>query len=172
MRIANRILAVIVAIGLAAGGLLVAVEIAWARLGHRPLVVPHDDWYATARENHWDASGPRWLFLVVALAGVAVLALQLMRARPRSLALADGQTRAGLSRRGLEQALARAAVAQDGIANAKAKVDRRRARVIAVTRRTEGDLEPRVEQAVRGRLQAFGVDDSLKVAVRIHKERQ
>jgi hypothetical protein len=172
MRLANRILAVVAALALAAGGLLLAAEIVWGRLGQQPLVIPYDAWYANAQENRWDAAGPRSLFLILAFAGVVILGLQLVKARPRSVPLKDGQTRAGLSRRTLEQALVRAAGAEDGVAQAKAKVGRRRARVVAVTRRTQGDLRPRVEETTRGRLQAFGVDDALEVAVEIDKERQ
>ncbi|MEW6476040.1 MAG: DUF6286 domain-containing protein [Actinomycetota bacterium] len=172
MRIANRILAVAAALVLAAAGLLVAVEIAWAALGHQPLVIPYDDWYTSARDNRWDASGPRSLFLVLAAAGLVLLALQVIRARPRSIPLDDRQTRAGISRRSLEQALARAVGAEDGIARARAKVGRRKARVVAATRRTQGDLAPRVEEATRRRLQAFGLDGALKVAVEIDKERR
>ena len=75
MRVINRILAIAAALCLAAGGLLVAVEIAWAGLGQRPWLIPYDDWYTDARTNRWDSSPGRSLFLALTLAGVILLAV-------------------------------------------------------------------------------------------------
>ena len=171
MRIANRVLAVATALVLAGGGLLAAAEIAWAALGHGPLLIPYDDWYANARAETWDAAGPRSLFLILALAGLVVLAMQLVRPRPRSVSLQSRGARAGVSRRTLETAVARRVAAQDGIVSAKAAIARRRVRIVAVTRRAEGDLRPRVEQAARASLQHAGVDDDLAVAVTVERDR-
>ena len=171
MRIANRVLAVAVALALAGGGLLIAAEIAWASLGHGPLLIPYDDWYARARVERWDATGPRSLFLILAVAGVVVVALQLLRARPRSVPLQSRCARAGVARRALEQAVARRVSAQDGIVSAKAVIDRRRVRVVAVTRRAEVDLRPRVEQAAKASLQHAGLGENLPVAVKVERAR-
>ena len=89
MKIANRVLAVAAALGLLAGGVLVAVEIALAGLGREPWIIPYDDWYSSARAEQWDSPGARSLFLAVGVAGMVLVALQLMRARPRSIPLRD-----------------------------------------------------------------------------------
>jgi hypothetical protein len=170
VRTANRVLAVAAALGLAAGGLLVAVEIAWSGLGHERWIIPYDDWYTDARTNRWDSSQARSLFLALTVAGVVVLALQLVRPRPRSIPLEEGQTRAGLTRRSLEKALARTAGSQDGVAKAKATIRRRRIRIRAVTRRTQGDLQPRVEKAARRCLHDLGIDGDLELAVQVRRQ--
>jgi hypothetical protein len=170
VRVTNRILALAAALCLAAGGLLVAVEIAWAGLGHGPWLIPYDDWYTDARTNRWDTSPARSLFLALTLAGMVLLALQLVRARPRSIPLEDGQTRAGLTRRSLEKALARTAGSQDGVATAKATIRRRRIRIRAVTRRTQGDLPPRVEKAARRCRHDLGIDGALELAVQVQRQ--
>lgn len=171
MRITNRVLAVAVALVLAGGGLLIAAEIAWAVLGNGPLLIPYDDWYANVRADSWDAAGPRSLFVILTLAGVVLVALQLVRPRPRSVSLHARGARAGVSRRTLETAVARRVAAEDGIVSAKASIARRRLRIAAVTRRATGDLRPRVEQAARASLQHAGVEDDLAVAVSVERER-
>ena len=170
MRIANRVLAVAVGLVLVGGGLLIAAEIAWAALRHGPLLIPYNGWYARARVERWDASPSRSLFLILAAAGLAVVALQLLRPRPRSVSLQSRSARAGVSRRALEEAVARRVGAQDGIVSARAAIDRRRIRVVAVTRRAEVDLRPRVEQAARASLQHAGLDENLAVAVKVERE--
>lgn len=168
MRITNRLLAVAAALGLAVGGLLVAVEIALAGLGQGPWVIPYDDWYSSARTNRWDSSGTRSLFLALAVAGLILLVLQVMRPRPRSVPLGDGLARAGLSRRSLEKTLARTVGGQAGVATAKARVRRHRARVVAGTLRPPDELQPRLDEAAKARLHDLGLDGRLDVAVRVH----
>jgi hypothetical protein len=171
VRIANRVLAVAAALVLAGTGLLIAAEIAWAALGNEPLLIPYDDWYADARANHWDGAGPRSLFAVLLLAGVVVIALQLLRARPRSVSLESPCGRAGVSRPTLEKAVARRVEAQGGIMSARTKIDRRRARVVAVARGVDGDVRSRVEQTARASLQQAGVDGNLAVSVKVQRAR-
>ncbi|HEV3362829.1 MAG TPA: DUF6286 domain-containing protein [Acidimicrobiia bacterium] len=171
MRIANRVLAVAAALVLVGGGLLVAAEIAWAALGHGPLLIPYNDWYGDARSNRWDASGPRSLFLILVLAGLVIVAMQLLRARPRSVSVPSRRGRAGVSRRTLEKAVARRVGEQGGILSARAAIDRRRVRIVAVARGAEGDLRSRVEDAARASLQHAGVDGNLAVAVRVERAR-
>jgi hypothetical protein len=101
---------------------------------------------------------------------VVLLALQLVRARPRSIPLEEGQTRAGLTRRSFENALARTAGNQDGISTAKATIRRRRIRIRAVTRRSQGDLQPRVEEAARRCLQDLGIDGHLELTVQVQRQ--
>lgn len=170
MRVANRVLAVAAALGLTVGGLLVAVEIAWAQLGNRPWLLPYDSWYTDARANRWDSLPARSLFLTLTLAGLVLLALQLFRGRPRSIPLGEGKARAGLTRRSLEQTVARTAASQDGVAAAKATIRRRSIRVRAVTRRTQGDIQPRVEEAARRCLHDLGIDGALELAVQVQRD--
>ena len=170
VRIVNRVVAVSLAMAMAAGGFLVAVEIVLAGIGSRPWVVPYEAWYESARRNQWESSGPRWLFIGLCAVGLAVLVLQAMKAAPRSVPLQTGRSDAGVSRRSLEQALARTAGQVDGVAGAKATVDRDRARIIVDTNRRTGDLRPHVEQAVQDHLQRVSLARPPKVVVAVKKQ--
>ncbi len=170
MRVVNRVLAVAAALGLVAAGALVAIEIALAGLGRGPWIIPYDHWYSTARAERWDSPGARSLFFAVALAGMTLVVLQLMRPRPRSVPLEGGVAHAGLSRRSLEQTLVRAAECQPGVATAKARVRRHRARLVAGTRGTEDEMRSRREDVTRARLRDLGLEGRLDVAVRVHRD--
>lgn len=171
MRAANRILAVAVALGLAVGGFLVAVEIGFAAIGADPLVLPWDDWYAQARANRWDSAGTRLLSLALLVAGVTIVGLQLVHGRPRSVALPAGEATAGVARRSLEDAVATAAAAEDGVSGARASIRGSRVAVRTTTRRAQGDLSPRIEAAARGQLQAAGLEDDLAVSVHVDRHK-
>jgi Family of unknown function (DUF6286) len=168
-RIVNRVLAAAVALTVAAGGLLVAAEIALAGLGRGPWIIPYDDWYARARGTAWEAAGARWLSAALAAAGLALLLLQVWRAAPRSLPLPEGRSRAALSRRSVEQALARAAGGVAGVSAATAQVKRRRAHLVVTGGPGTEDVRSRVEGAAGARLQCFGLVPSPKLAVDVKR---
>jgi hypothetical protein len=172
VKVVNRVLAVAAALGLLAGGALVAVEIALAGLGRGPWIIPYDNWYSNARAEQWDSSGARSLFLAVTAAGMVLVILQLLRARPRSVPLEGGIAQAGLARRSLEQTLVRAAECQAGVATATARVGRRRARIVAGTRGTEDEMRSRLDEVARARLRDLGIDGRLDVAVRVQRDKK
>lgn len=168
MRIANRVLAAVLALGLLVGGLLVAVEIVVAGFDRRPWALPHDDWYRDARLRAWESAPTRWIFIGLAVAGLALLLLQLTRRRPTALALTPGAVAADLGRRSLEKALVREASRVDGIAAAKAKVREDKAEVVASShRRQTEDLVPRVTQALDRRMAALGLARPPVVRVKV-----
>lgn len=171
-RLVHRAVAAALALTLLLGGVVVAVEIAVAAFGARPWVLPHDDWYREGVTNRWSSSGATWLFVAVAAAGVALLALQVARRRPDAVPL-GGASRAELSRKSLERSLARTAQGVDGVASARAKVSPARATVEAATnRRLVTDLQPRVAEATTARLRAVGLaDTAVSVAVKAREER-
>ena len=171
MRLVVRLLAVVTAMALIAGGVVAAAEIGWAALGNGPWLLPYDDWYASARADRWNDAGPRSLFVLMTVGGLALIGIALARPRPRSLPLAARQTPAGVSRRTVERALERAVSGADGVVDAKATIRRDRARVRAATRRQHGDLRPRAEEAARSCLRRVGVDGAVQVAVRVERQR-
>ena len=169
VRIANRVLAAVLGLALLVGGLIVAVEIVVAGFDRRPWVLAHDDWYRSARQRTWDSAPPRWIFIGLLAAGLALLLLQLARRRPTALALTPGAVPADVGRRSLERSLAREAARIDGIAAAKAKVKKDKAEVTASSsRRQTGELEPAVSHAVDRRLAAIGVARPPAVRVKVH----
>lgn len=169
MRVANRVLAAVLGLALFAGGLLVAVEIVVAGFDRRPWVLPHDDWYTSARLRSWEAAPPRWIFIGLIAAGLALLVLQLTRRRPTALALIPGSFPADLGRRSLEKSLVREATRVDGVSAAKAKVSDDKADVVASSnRRQTDDLGPRVTQALDRRLSTLGLARPPAVRVKVH----
>lgn len=168
MRLVNRVLAAVLALALLVGGLLVAVEIVVAGFGHEPWVLPHDRWYRSARARHWDSAPPRWIFIGLVVAGLALLALQVTRRRPRALDLTPAAVPADLDRRGLERALVREASRVDGVAGARVRVEGDKAEVLASTdRRQAGDLQPRVAQALDRRVGSLGLARPPAVRVKV-----
>jgi hypothetical protein len=169
VRVANRVLSAVLALALFAGGLLVAVEIVVAGFDRRPWVIPHDRWYTSARMRSWDSAPPRWIFIGLVAAGLALLVLQLARRRPAALDLMPGAVPTEMGRRSLERALVREASAVDGVAGAKARITRDRADVTAVSnRRQTDDLGPRVTQVLDRRLGALGLARPPAVRVKVH----
>ena len=174
MRIVNRVLAAVLALGLLVGGLIVAVEIVVAGFDRRPWVLPHDDWYRSARLRTWDSAPPRWIFIGLIVAGLVLLVLQLARRRPTVLTLTPGAVPADVGRRSLEKSLVREATSVDGIAAAKAKVKKDKAQVVASSnRRQTDDLEPAVSRALDRRMAAIGLarPPSLRVKVQGKSDR-
>ena len=168
MRIANRVLAAVLGLGLLVGGLIVAVEIVVAGFDRRPWVLSHDDWYRSARLRTWESAPPRWIFIGLVTAGLLILFLQLARRRPTALALTPGAVPADVGRRSLEKSLAREAARVDGIAAAKAKVREDKAEVVASSnRRQTDDLQPVVSEALDRRMAAIGLARPPAVRVKV-----
>ena len=169
MRIANRVLAAVLALALLVGGLIVAVEIVVAGFDRRPWVLPHDDWYRSARLRTWDSAPPRWIFIGLIAAGLVLLFVQLARRRPPVLALTPGAVPADIGRRSVERSLAREARNIDGIAAAKAKIVKEKAEVVANSnRRQTDDLEPVLSHALDRRMAAIGLARPPAVRIKVH----
>lgn len=169
MKIPNRVLAAVLGLTLLAGGLIVAVEIVVAGFDRRPWVLPHDDWYRSARLRTWESAPPRWIFIGLVAAGLLLLVLQLARRRPSTLALMPGAVPADVGRRSLERSLAREAARVDGIAGAKAKIAKEKAEVVATSsRRQTDDLPPALTEALDRRLGSIGLARPPAVRVKVH----
>ncbi len=169
MRVANRVLAAVIALGLFVGGLLLAVEIVVAGFDRRPWVVPHDRWYSSARFRSWESAPPRWIFIGIVAGGLALLVAQLVRRRTATLALTPGAIPADVGRRSLEKALIREASRIDGVSGAKARVSGDMADVVVnSSRRQTDDLGPLVTQALDRRLHTVGLARPPAVRVKVH----
>jgi hypothetical protein len=168
VRVANRVVAAVLALALLVGGLLVAVEIVVAGFDRRPWVLPHDRWYVSARQRTWESAPARWMFIGLLVAGLALLLLQLARRRPTALPLVPSAVPADVGRRSLERSLAREATRVDGVAAARAKIDKDTAQVVASSnRRQPGDLQPRITHALDRRLATLGLERPPAVRVKV-----
>jgi hypothetical protein len=169
VKIPNRVLAAVLGLTLLAGGLIVAVEIVVAGFDRRPWVLPHDDWYRSARLRTWESAPARWIFIGLVAAGLLLLFLQLARRRPSALALTAGAGPADVGRRSLERSLAREAARVDGITGAKVKIGKERAEVVATSgRRQTDDLPPALTEALDRRLAGVGLARRPAVRVKVH----
>lgn len=164
----TRVVSALLALALLLGSLLAIVEIVAAALGRAPATVPWPEWTSWLRAHSWND----WIVIAV-LGGLVVLGLLLLflalrRGKPASLALrgrTDGVD-VTASRRSVEKSLAAAAARTTGVAGASASVSRRTARVDARTvARSDPGIREGVETAVRGRLDALGLERRMRTRV-------
>jgi hypothetical protein len=135
MRYVNRALVIVLAIALAAAGVLAAVEVGLAALARPPLVFPHEQVIEALQGRRWADAPVRGILLGVAVLGLVLLVAQLAPRRTRLLPIADPNpgVAAATTRRSLERALRRAATGADGISGASVTVSPRKVKVRAVT---------------------------------------
>lgn len=160
MRVANRLLAGVAALGLLAGGLLAGVEIVYGGVRGRPLVVPWDEWYDDARRHDWSSREARVLLSVLLALGVVLLVLQVLRRGPQSLAVTHegGALTVEANTRSLERALHRAAAGVDGVERATVSLSHHAVQVdVRTSRRDVRGLEAAVRATVDAGLTRAGV---------------
>ncbi len=175
VRSTNRIVSALLALALAVGGVVVAVEVVLAALGREPWLLPHDGWLASARETTWEDRSARLLFLALALAGLALLVLELARRRPPALEMAsraDG-VRADLDRHGIERWLATRLGDVDGATAVKAKIGPRAVDVTAETPQREVDeVQQRLERTAQDHLNELDLARPLAARAKVTSRRQ
>jgi hypothetical protein len=174
VRTTNRIVSALLAVALVVGGVLVAIEVVLASLDRGPWVLPHEDWAGNASETAYTDRSARILFLLLALAGLALLLLELVRRRPPALQLTDrdGGVEADLDRRGVERWLSTRLSGVEGVAGTKAKITRRAVEVTAQTpQRDVGDLQRRLEGAAQENLDQLGLAQPLRARAKVTSRR-
>ena len=172
MGFVNRALGAILALCLVVAGATTLFEIGAVVVDADPLIAPHDRWLRTLSGLAWGDRSTRLACVCLMSAGVALLALQLLRQRPAEVAAAgDGPVPAKVRRRDLERELAADLSQLQGVTTAGVKLRRRgsdiRATVIA------GDPQAMRDQlavAARGALSARGVDASGPVKVDVRRQ--
>jgi hypothetical protein len=175
-RLAVRIGAMVIAVMVAAGAILLATEIALALAGQRHLVVDGGVWNDRGRTLAWSEASNLALAALLLAIGVALLLLAWWPRRPEVLAASvpidevgeQGGTGAGplsapvsvsVRRRDLEATLARAARRVDAVTDASVRIKKGSARVEAATARREvADLPERVRTAVDAQARRLAVD--------------
>ena len=167
MRIANRLLAFVVALALAATGVIVILEVVAARSNAAPLVIHWHSILRWGQRNTWKATSVELACAITAAVGLVLLVPQLIPRRLQRLTIDAGEdTDAALSRQGVATAMRGAVTDVEGVVGARVKVGRRRIRVnayaIAAEPENADELEPRVEEVARQHL----------AALRLHPERR
>ncbi len=172
MGFVNRALGAILALCLAVAGGIILFEIGAVVVGSRPLVVRHDQWLATLSTQSWAERGTRLTCIALLAAGLALLALQIVRQRPAEVAAAgDGPLPAKVRRHDLEREVAADLRQVQGVATTKVKLRRRGVDVSATA--IAGDpqtLRDQLAVAARSALSARGVDTAGPVKVDVRRQ--
>lgn len=168
--------AVLVATVLLAVSVLVTWSSVQVLLGRQPLL-PLADLLAIPAETALAAPAAMIALGVTAIVGLVLLIAAVVPGAPTVVALAaspeDGAPTAGVTRRSLVRALARAAVV-DGVDAVKVRLTGRRVVVTARTpyRTSQPDLAAHVHDAVTARLADIGLIRPATVVVRIAQPRR
>lgn len=133
MRLLNRLLAALLSLALIVVGVLVVVEVVAERLGRDRVIVDWPRLYDWVRRTPWQQGSVRVACILLALAGLLLLAAELKRSRPSRLAVRSETTDAAYTRRGVAGTIRSAVSDVDGINSASVSVSRRRVKVAATT---------------------------------------
>ena len=176
MRVLLRLLAPLLGLGLAAAGLLLAIEVvaAWVRPpADRGLLVPWPQWRAVLEQLTWAQRPVPEVAVAVAAAGLLLVLLGLL-ARRSDIAL-DPPTEemtVTTSPRVLARLIGRGVRAADGVAAATVTASRRR---VAVTAEGWTDSDPQLQATVEARVEELLDELPLahrpKVVVRLAERR-
>lgn len=167
--VANKILAVVLALVLFLGGLLAAVEIVLAQAGRHYWLVPRQQWSSWLHRQQWETPVIRTVLIVLLLLGVLLLLAALRRGKPRDLAVPSqvDAVEVSMSRREVEKTVAAAARQTSGVQSATASASRRSITVNAQTlTRATGDLRDQTRAAVAARLDDLGLS-ALRLKVKL-----
>jgi len=176
MRLVNRLLAALLALGLATLGVLVIVEVITARLDKPPLVVNWHRIYHWGEHTSLTQGSVRVACIVTAVLGLLLLLAGLKRRRPTRFAAASDSVDAGYTRRGVATALRQAVNDVDGINRADVTVRRRRIRVQArasgMEPHTADSLRQPATEAARSRLNDLDLKREPRLKVRLSTRRR
>jgi hypothetical protein len=127
VRIANRLLAFVAALALAAAGVLTVIEVVGERgFKSGPVIVDWQRWLHWGQHNTWQALSVEITCGAIALIGLLLVLLQLRPRRPSRIALqAADHTSVALTRGGLATTVRSAVLDVEGIERAKVTVRRR-----------------------------------------------
>jgi len=145
MRLVNRLLAALLSLALIVAGVLVVVEVVAQRLGRDPVIVDWPRLYDWLGRTPWQQGSVRVACILLAIAGLALLAAELRRSKPSRLAARSDTTDAAYTRRGVAGTIRSAVSAVDGISSATVSVGRRRVKVAATT----AGLQPFTAESLR-----------------------
>ena len=165
--------AIVVSALLAVATGLIAAYLISNYVGHQVHVLP-GGLFQAGHQLHWDDPRPLVASGVACALGLLLIVLALRPGRFRVVPVTsqDPYAVAAMTRAGLRRYLVGAASTVDGIASAKVKVRRRRARVYATSSlRDTAGLTAQVETAVTDRLTTLAPLQPLRVRVSVRKRR-
>lgn len=159
MRTTDRILALVLGLGLFTLSGLVVAEVVYAALGNPgPLLLPYPAVAEFLLSHSWSSGWVVTGSAVFALLGLILLLSEVRRRRPALLAMRgqDPNVVSALSRRSIQRVLAQAVGSVAGVDKISTRVGRRTVRVKAVTWRGAPD-NVRAEATARGEAALAGL---------------
>jgi hypothetical protein len=164
-----RLLSTLLALVVAAGGLLLALEVGWYwwRPGDAPLLVPWPEWRDRLAEVGWDSYVVRLAAGIAAGAGL-ILLLMSLSARRRDVRLHDPVTEVSVttSPRSLARLVGHQVRAQENVTGAAVTASATKVWVRATSRlEEENQLRPRLLEAVSSLLDELPLLKRPKVSV-------
>jgi hypothetical protein len=178
VRIANRLLAFVVALALAAAGIITVIEVIGERgFESGPLVVSWRRWLHWGQRNTWQALSVEIACGAIALIGLILVLVQLRRRRPNRISVdAAGNTSVALTRGGLATTIRSAVLDVEGIDRARVKVRRRgisiKAASAAATSTEAETYTGRVREAVEEELEPLQLQSRQRLKVRVQPRRK
>lgn len=151
MRIANRLLAFVVALALLALGVIVIIEVISARSGASPVVIGWHSILSWGQRNTWKATSVELACVISAVFGLVLLLPQLRRRRPTRLTVkaGGGATDAALTRKGVVVTVRGAVADVEGVSSSQVKVSHRRIRVAATSSATTSETADSLRSQVK-----------------------
>ena len=169
MRLLNRPLALLLALALAATGVILAIEVIAYALNAKPVVVPWTTWEHWASTTHWNRAVVKVWAVILIVIGLVFLLAQLKPRRSARVAMNghSEHTDAAMTRKGLAAAVRAAVLDVDGIAKVEAVASGRKVRVNASASAQHNEAakeftEP-VTQAAQAQLDSLGLKQSMRI---------
>ncbi|MFI7599382.1 DUF6286 domain-containing protein [Actinoplanes sp. NPDC049681] len=173
MRVLNRLLALLLAVGVIFAATVGVIEVIAQRAHHDPVLLNWPGVYQWGTRTSWGAASVRLLSIALIVTGLLLLIAQLKPRRPARLpiAAANPATDAAITRSGLAHSLRRAVTAIDGVSHADVTVRRHRARIRATTgaggESGTGTLGTTLTETARRRLNALHLRRPPNLSVRV-----
>jgi hypothetical protein len=177
VRIANRLLAFIVAAAIAVVGIILIIEVIAARSGAAPVVIGWHSILNWGRRNTWDADSVEVACAITTAAGLLLLLPQLRRRRPTRLTVTAGDsTDAAITRKGASAAVRAAVNDIDGITSSHVRVKHRKIAVkatsYAATDATAGNLKSSIKQAAQQVIDQLQLTSKRRVKVSVDSRKK
>jgi hypothetical protein len=170
MRVTNAVLSFVLAVALAAAGIVVAVEIALAGLDDSYWVLPWPDWYRWLLDHNWTDTVVAVTCWGLCVAGAILLFFALAIYRPLRLDAKpyNPDVNSTVRRSSLERSLQRTAQTIDGIVGVGVKVSRHTVRIKARSNRRDiAGLRDDVARSVSGQLETLHLVNPPQVRVQV-----